>query len=125
MSVPAAPAGYTRYLMKSKLGMGRDFRVLDPATEQDLFLVDGKVGARPKAQILDAAGAVLFEVTGKLLGIPKRMDVTTPDGTQVAHLHSPTLKFVRDRYAIDVAEGVEPGLAFSLVWAIDRWVERD
>lgn len=125
MSVPAPPTGYTRYLMKSKLGMGRDFRVLDPATEQDLFLVDGKVGARPKAQILDAAGAVLVEVTGKLLGIPKRMDVTTPDGTQVAHLHSPALKFVRDRYTIDVAEGVEPGLAFSLVWAIDRWVERD
>jgi uncharacterized protein YxjI len=170
MSVPAAPAGYTRYLIKSKLSMGRDFRVLDPATEQDLFLVDGKVGARPKAQILDAAGAVLVEVTGKLLGIPKRMDVTTPDGTQVAHLHSPALKFVRDRinvtlasgeewalvgnviekdyavndasgrhvlqitqkwltvrdrYTIDVAEGVEPGLAFSLVWAIDRWVERD
>ena len=27
---PAGPAGFTRYLMKSRFGAGRDFVVLDP-----------------------------------------------------------------------------------------------
>ncbi len=166
----APPTGFTRFLMKSKFGMGRDFAILDPATEEQVFFVDGKVGARPRAEILDAAGTRLFEVTGKVLGIPKRRDVTDASGAQVAHLHSQAFKFikdkiditlasgetlllegnliekdytvrdsagalrmqitqkwltVRDKYTIDVAEGTDPGLAFALVWAVDRWVERD
>ncbi len=170
MAIPPAPAGYTRFLMKSKFGAGRDFRVLDPDTEQELFLVDGKMGPRPRADVQGPDGGVLFQVTGRLLGIPKRMEVTDASGAQVAHLHAQPFKFVRDkidvtlasgeewllegniiekdyrvqdasgrttvqitqkwiavrdRYTIDVADGVEPGLAFALVWAIDRWVERD
>ncbi|WP_062520309.1 LURP-one-related/scramblase family protein [Demequina silvatica] len=170
MTVPDVPEGYTRYLMKSKFGMGRDFRILDPATEADLFFVDGKVGARPKAEVQGPDGATLFTVTGKMLGIPKRMDVADASGAPVAHLHSQAFKFikdkidvtlesgeqwllegnviekdytvrnaqggvvlqitqkwltVRDKYTLDVWQGVEPGLAFAIVWAIDRWVERD
>lgn len=170
MSVPDAPEGYTRFMMKSKFGAGRDFRIMDPATEEDLFLVDGKMGPRPRADVLDAGGQKLFEVTGKMFGIPKRMDVTDASGAQVAHLHAQPFKFIRDKievslatgeewllegnviekdytlrnaqggvvvqitqkwvtlrdkYTVDVWEGVEPGLAFAVVWAIDRWVERD
>ncbi|SEI82262.1 LURP-one-related/scramblase family protein [Demequina mangrovi] len=170
MSEQAVPAGYSRYLMKSKFGAGRDFRILAPETEEDLFLVDGKMGPRPRADVLDASGAKLFDVTGRMMGIPKRMDVTDGAGAQVAHLHAQPFKFVkdkidvslasgeewllegnliekdytlrdasgtvmvqitqkwmtiRDKYTIDVREGVAPGLAFAIVWAIDRWVERD
>ena len=32
---------------------------------------------------------------------------------------------VRDKYTVDVADGADPGLAFAIVWAVDRWVERD
>ena len=32
---------------------------------------------------------------------------------------------VRDKYTVDIADGVELGLALGVVWAIDRWVERD
>ena len=42
MAVPPAPEGWTRFLVRSKLGVGRDFRVLDPQSEEQLFLVDGK-----------------------------------------------------------------------------------
>ncbi|WP_062306535.1 LURP-one-related/scramblase family protein [Demequina subtropica] len=170
MSEAVAPEGFTRFLMKSKFGAGRDFRILEPATEADLFLVDGKMGPRPRADVLDAAGTKLFDVTGRMMGIPKRMDVTDAAGAQVAHLHAQPFKFikdkidvtlasgeqwllegnviekdytlrdgqgqvmvqitqkwltVRDKYTIDVRDGVEPGLAFAIVWAIDRWVERD
>ncbi|WP_062466335.1 LURP-one-related/scramblase family protein [Demequina maris] len=170
MALPPVPAGYTRYLMKSKFGMGRDFQILEPDTEEQLFFVDGKAGPRPRADVQGPDGALLFEVTGKMFGIPKRMDVTDPEGTQAAHLHAQPFKFVkdkidvslasgeewllegnviekdytlrkedgtvavqitqkwvtiRDKYTIDILDGVEPGLAFAVVWAIDRWVERD
>lgn len=32
---------------------------------------------------------------------------------------------VRGKYAIDIADGVDAGLALAVVWAVDRWVERD
>jgi uncharacterized protein YxjI len=170
VSIPPAPPGYTRLLMKSTFGAGRDFRVLDPQTEEQLFLVDGKIGTRPKADVQAADGTVLYQVRGKLLGIPKRMDVTDADGNDYAHLHAQAFKFVkdkidvtlatgeewllegdvieknygvkdssgrrviqitqkwiqiRDQYVIDIADDVEPAAALALVWAIDRWVERD
>ncbi|WP_084077395.1 LURP-one-related/scramblase family protein [Demequina sp. NBRC 110057] len=170
MTVPAAPEGFARYVMKSKFGAGRDFQVLDPATEEQLFLVDGKMGPRPRCEVLDAGGTVVASVRGRMLGIPKRMDVVDGAGEPVARLHSPALNFVkdkvevtlasgeqwlligniiekdyavhdaqgelriqitqkwlavRDRYTIDVAAGTPAPLAFALVWAVDRWVERD
>jgi uncharacterized protein YxjI len=32
---------------------------------------------------------------------------------------------IRDQYTIDVADGVDAGMALAVVWAVDRWVERD
>ncbi len=54
MALPPPPAGWNRYLVKSKFGAGRDFAVLDPGTEDQQFFVDGKMGARPKAEIRTA-----------------------------------------------------------------------
>lgn len=170
MAIPAAPEGFTRFIMKSKFGAGRDFRVLHPDTEEEIFYVDGHIGTRPKAEVLDPEKEVLFSVRGKVLGIPKRLDLTNAAGEQVAHLHSPAFNFVKDKinitmasgeelqlkgniiekdyrvhdasgamrmqitqkwitmrdsYTVDVDSTVEPALAFALVWAIDRWVERD
>jgi uncharacterized protein YxjI len=31
----------------------------------------------------------------------------------------------RHKYTVDVADGADPGLVFAIVWAVDRWVERD
>lgn len=156
-------------LVKSTFGAGRDFTVLDPTTEQALYAIDGKLGTRPKADVLDADGRTLFHVAGKLLGIPKHMTITDAEGTEVASLKakafSPikarmtlqradgtswviegsfieknysitadgepvvaiTQKWVtvRDAYTVDVAQGAEPAFALAVVWAIDRWVERD
>ena len=170
MAIPPAPQGFTRFIMKSKFGAGRDFQVLDPDTEEQRYFVDGKMGPRPQCEVLGPDGERIATVTGKLLGIPKRMDITDAAGEQVAHLHSPPFRFVKDkvnvslasgeeltllgniiekdyavndaqgalriqitqkwvavrnRYTVDVADGVPPELAFALVWAVDRWVERD
>lgn len=160
--------GWTRFIMKSKFGAGRDFQVTD-AADQPAFLVDGKIGAKPKADINDAAGTTRFRVAGHLLGVPKQMTISTAAGDEVASLHakmfSPikskatltltdgsewhiegsiiekdyridgpagpvaaiTQKWVtvRDSYTLDVVDGVDPGLVLAVVWAIDRWVEKD
>jgi uncharacterized protein YxjI len=169
MTIPPAPQGWTRFLVKSKFAAGRDFAVLDPQTEEQLFFIDGKMGPRPKADVLDAQGQPLYHVTGRLLGIPKRMTITDLEGTEVATLKakafSPikarmtlelsddtswslegsfieknysikaddkpvveiTQKWVtiRDTYTLDIADGADPGFALAVLWAVDRWVERD
>ncbi len=169
MALPPPPDGWTRYLVKSKFGAGRDFAVLDPDTEAQRFFVDGKLGTRPKADIRDSADAVVYQVRGKLLGIPKHMTISDADGQEVASLKaqmfSPiksrmtltlsdgqtwelegslmekeyaissagrpvvqiTQKWVtiRDAYTLDVAAGVDPGLALAVLWGVDRWVEKD
>jgi uncharacterized protein YxjI len=169
MELPPPPAGWSRFLVKSKFGAGRDFAVLDPESEEQRFFVDGKLGPRPKADVLDGANQVLYRVTGRVLGIPKQMTIEDAGGAEVASLRakafSPiktrmtlempsgetwtlegsfiekeysvsaggrpvvqiTQKWVtiRDTYTLDVAEGVDVGLALVILWAVDRWVERD
>ncbi len=168
MAIPPAPPGWSRLQVKSKFGAGRDFAVTDLAGAQ-VFFVDGKVGTRPKAEIRDAAGATVARVRGRLLGVPKRMEILAPDGAALASLKaamfSPiksrmtltaadgrewnlegsflekeysiasegrpvaliTQKWVtvRDAYTLDVADGVDVALALAVLWAVDRWVERD
>lgn len=138
-------------------------------SEQQQYLVDGKVSVRPVAEIRDARDEIRYRVTGKMMGIPKRMTITDAAGREVASLKakvfSPiksrmtmtmadgadwqlegsilekeysivadgrpvvqiTQKWVtiRDTYVLDVAEGVDVGLALAVLWAVDRWVERD
>jgi uncharacterized protein YxjI len=169
MTVPPPPPGWTRFLVKSTFGAGRDFTVLDPATEQQRYVVDGKLGVRPKAEVRDASGAAVYQVTGTLLGVPKHMTISDVGGVEVASLRakmfSPiktrmtlqvasgepwelegsfmeknysitaagrpivqiTQKWVtiRDTYTLDCADGVDPGVALAVLWAVDRWVERD
>ena len=169
MSVPAVPPGFTRFLMKSKFGAGRDFLVLDPETEEQRYLAAGTLGPRPKAEVLDAAGKLPYSVTGQIPGIPKKMAISDAAGTEVALLKAKAFSLVkdkmdmqmasgepwhvegklmeknytvtsggrevvrisqkwltmRDKYALEIADGIVVGLALAVVWAIDRWVERD
>jgi uncharacterized protein YxjI len=168
MAIPPPPAGWTRYLMKSKFGAGRDFEVTG-LDGNKAFFVDGKIGPRPKAEVRDAHDAVVYHVTGKFLGIPKRMVISDAAGQDVAQLSAKAFSLIkdkmtlevmngpawalegsfieknynvtsegrpvvqitqkwvaiRDQYTIDVAEGIDAGLALAVVWAVDRWVERD
>lgn len=168
MTMPAAPAGWSRFLVKSRFAVGRDFVVLDPQTEEQLYLVDGKIGPRPQAEVR-ANDDVLYRVKGALFDIPKRLTITDAGGAEVAVLRakmfSPirnrmelemrsggpwtlegalieknytvmaggepivaiTQKWVtlRDTYTLDLAAGIDPGLALAVLWAVDRWVEGD
>jgi len=115
MSVPAAPTGYTRLIMKSTFGAGRDFKVLDPQTEDEVFFVDGKLGTRPKVDITDASGQVVVLARGELLGFPKRITVTDKDGDPIAYLHARPFSFVRDKIDVALAAGGELLLEGNLI----------
>lgn len=105
MGLPPPPAGWTRFLVKSKFGAGRDFQVLDPDTEQQRYFVDGKVGMRPKAEVRDAADAVAYHVTGALMGIPKHMTITDASGAEVASLRAKMFSPIKSRMTMEVPSG--------------------
>lgn len=103
--MPPVPAGWTRYQMKSKFGAGGDYRVFDPATEEDKFFIDGHIGARPKAEVKDTAGNDVYQVRGKLLGIPKRMTISNAEGNEVASLHAKTFSPIKTKMTLQTTSG--------------------
>ncbi|MCA1781099.1 MAG: LURP-one-related/scramblase family protein [Dermatophilaceae bacterium] len=161
-----APAGMTRLVVKSKIGIDRDFEALGPDDRRAWF-VDGKFGPRPAAEVQDAAGTVTHRLKGRLFGIPKQIVVSDAAGGEIASIRakiSPlkskmiitltgggewvlegnliekdytirsgdtvvaaiSQKFltVRDAYTIDIADGVDQGLALAVLWAVDAFREQ-
>ena len=169
MALPPPPAGWTRFLVKSKFGAGRDFAALDPAMEEQRYFVDGKIGPRPKAEVRAGSDEVVYRVRGTLLGFPKHITINDATGADVASLKAkmfspiksrmtvqipsgddwqlegsfleknysvtaggrPVVQInqkwvtIRDAYTLDVAEGIDPGLALAVLWSVDRWTESD
>lgn len=56
--------------------------------------------------------------------IEKNYTVNDSTGRHVIQITQKWIQ-IRDQYVIDIADAVEPAAALALVWAIDRWVERD
>lgn len=168
MVIPVPAPGWTRFLVKAKFAMGRDFAVLDPTTERQVYVIDGKLGWRAQAEVRDANDAVLYRVRGNLLGIPKEVTISDAAGNEIADLKAklfspvrsqmtittasgeswqlvgsilekeykvtagdqPVLSItqkwltVRDQFVLDVAPGVEPGIAMAIMWSVDRFAEQ-
>ena len=110
----SAPDGWTRFVMRSKMGAGRDFKVED-ADGNTLYVVDGKVGPRPKAEIKDAGGTVRWSVKGHLLGFPKSMDVLDADGKVFGTLKAKMVSPVKDRETLHLDDGTEWHLKGSFI----------
>lgn len=172
MALPPAPEGYTRFVMKSKFGAGRDFLVVDPDTEEPRYFVDGAaVSVKPKCEVKQGGkdGEVLYRTTGAFASIPKRMTIARADGTEVAELRAKAFSIIKDKmtlhvvgeddwtltgsfieknyavdragehvlqitqkwvtirdsYTLDVRDGIDPAFALAIVWAVDRWIEKD
>ncbi len=156
-----------RFLVKSKIGLGRDFTVYDDedATNK-VFYIDAKIGLGSKAEIKNADNQVIYTAKGKVINIPRRMEYFATDGTSVAKLNahfSPiksrlTMKLadgkiwelegnlieknyqvkegdkiiinmdqkwltIRDKYYVEIADGIDMALALGLIWAVDVWRE--
>ncbi len=62
-----------------------------------------------------------WQVQGTLM--EKNYSITS-DGQPIATISQKWLT-VRDKYTVDYVSSLDPGLVMAVVWAIDRWVERD
>ncbi len=111
-----------------------------------IYHVVGRLMGIPKHMtISDAAGTEVASLKAQMFSpIKSRMTLTLSDGQTwelegsfiekeyaIASEGRPVVQItqkwvtVRDAYTLDVADGVDPGLALAVLWAVDRWVERD
>ncbi len=109
-----APAGMKRFIVKSKLGVGRDFEVLDEH-EQRAYFVDGKLGVRPAAEVQDAAGATVYKIRGHLMGIPKRVTIMDADDNELAEIKSKFFSPIKSQMDLETVDGRQWHLEGNLV----------
>lgn len=102
----APSEGWSRFVVKSKFGMGKDFEVQDIEGRR-AFVIDGKVGPRPKAEVQDSSGSTLYTVRGKLLGIPKHMSIADSAKREVASLKAKHFSPIKSRMTLELADGGE------------------
>jgi uncharacterized protein YxjI len=94
-----------RFLVKSKLGIGRDFSVFDDEeAKHKVYFIDAKAGLGSKAEIKSADDRLIYIAKGKIINIPKKMEFFTADGKSaakvVAHF-SP----IKSRLTMELANG--------------------
>ncbi|WP_336922416.1 LURP-one-related/scramblase family protein [Aquipuribacter sp. SD81] len=113
---PEVPGGWIRLLVRSKLAVGRDFRVLDPDTDEQRYLVDGKLSLLgAKAEVHDAAGRVLLRLASQPLDLAKRFTITGPGGEPVAEIRGKRFSPIRERMTLTTATGATWEVAGSLL----------
>lgn len=94
-----------RLLVKSKLGIGRDFSVFDDEEAKNkVYFIDAKMGFGTKADIKDADDKLVYSARGKVINIPRTMEFFTPDGSVVAKL---TARFspIKSRLTMELSSG--------------------
>ena len=99
-----APAGMTRFIVKSTFGMGRDFEILDE-NEQRAYFVDGKYGMRPAAEVQDADGTIVYKIRGHLMGIPKKVTIMDADEKELATIKSKFFSPIKSKMDLETVDG--------------------
>jgi uncharacterized protein YxjI len=110
------------------------------------YTVKGHFLGIPKRMVISAAdGAQVAELKAKAFSLVKdKMTMTMTDGStwqvqgtlleknySIASDGQPVAQItqkwltLRDSYTVDYLDSVDPGLVMAVIWAIDRWVERD
>ncbi len=116
------------------------------ANDQVVYRVQGRFGGIPKEmRISDAAGTEVAHLKSEFFSpIKSRMTMHLADGRvlevegsllekdyQIRSEGQPVASIsqkwvtVRDQYTVDFVDTLDPGLVMAIIWAIDRWVERD
>lgn len=105
----------SRYLVKSKMGIGRDFSVYDDEEAKNkVYEIDAKMGFGTKAEIKDANGTTIYTAKGRVINIPRKMEFFTPDGSTAAKV---TAQFspIKQRLTMELADGTVWELAGNIV----------
>ncbi|NTU71189.1 MAG: hypothetical protein HGB10_05150 [Coriobacteriia bacterium] len=127
-----------------KLGMKPTAEVQDAAGTV-IMRVEGKLLGIPKRMtIMDAKGTELASLKAKISPLKSRIEIALPDGAlwvlegnliekdysvttadgRVALAISQKWMTVRDRYAMDVADGVDLAFAAAMLWTVDAFREQ-
>lgn len=136
----------TRVLfVDGKVGPTPKAEVRDSA-DQVVYTVKGQFLGIPKRMTISAAdGAQVAELKAKAFSLVKdKMTLTMADGStwqvqgtlmeknySIAADGQPIAQItqkwltVRDSYTVDFVDSIDAGLVMAVIWAIDRWVERD
>lgn len=128
-----------------KVGMTPKAEIRD-AQDQVVYRVKGKFLGFPKRMTISAAdGTHVAELVAKKFSVIKdKMTMTMADGStwevegtlmeknySIASDGQPVATIsqkwmtVRDQYAVDYLTSLDAGRVMAVIWAIDRWVERD
>jgi uncharacterized protein YxjI len=128
-----------------KVGVTPKAEIRD-AQDEVVYSVKGKFLGFPKRMTISAAdGTHVAELVAKKFSVIKdKMTMTMADGStwqvegtlmeknySIASDGQPVAKIsqkwmtVRDQYAVDYLSSLDAGLVMAVIWAIDRWVERD
>ena len=100
-----ADSGLKKYLIKSKVGFGRDFHVFDDDEGTNkVYFIDGKAGLGTHADIKDANDKVIYTAKGKIINVPRRMEFSTPDGSVVATL-SAHISLLKSKMTLELTNG--------------------
>lgn len=137
--------GERRYFVDGKMGPTPKADVLGPDGSVTFTVLGRLLGVPKQMTISDASGAQVASMKAKMFSpIKSKVNMELADG---GHWHiegsliekdysvsadgAPVIAIsqkwvtIRDAYTLDVIDGIDPGLALAVVWAIDRWVERD
>jgi uncharacterized protein YxjI len=128
-----------------KIGATPKAEVKD-AHDQVVYKVKGQfLGIPKKMDVTDASGAEVASLKAKMFSpIKSRMTMTMADGSTwevegtimeknytISSNGSPVARVsqkwmtVRDKYAVEYLSSLDAALVMAVIWAIDRWVERD
>jgi uncharacterized protein YxjI len=139
------PSGTRVLFVDGKIGPTPKAEVRD-AQDTVIYTVKGQLLGIPKRMSIVASdGSQVAELKAKAFSIVKdKMTMTMTDGStwqvqgtlmeknySIASDGKPVAKIsqkwltVRDSYTVDYLESIDPGLVMAVIWAIDRWVERD
>lgn len=116
------------------------------AQDQVVYRVKGQfLGIPKRMEITDASGAAVASLKAKRFSpIKSRMTMAMADGSTwdvegtimeknytISRDGSPIARIsqkwltVRDKYAVEYVSTLDGSLVMAVIWAIDRWVERD
>jgi uncharacterized protein YxjI len=86
-----------------------------PGTEEPRFYIDGKLGPRPKADVLDEKNQPIYHVTCKLVGIPEHMVISDAADKDVASLKAKAFSPVKSHLTLELPDGAAWTLEGSFI----------
>jgi uncharacterized protein YxjI len=114
--------GNVRFSVKGRLlGVPKQMTISDHDGREVASLKAKMFSPIKSRATLTMADGSSWQIEGSLL--EKDYSITA-NGKPVVQISQKWVT-IRDTYTLDVAEGVELPLALAIVWAIDRWTERD